>query len=244
VPEKKSDSYILIYAAAICMAASVLLAAASAGLRQRQNRMAELDRKFNVLKAFQIDLADDAGRRIADAEIERLYAAHVRETIVDAASGEAMPDRTSADIPPADLAAGRALQLFHWVENGESTKYAFPVSGKGLWSTIYGYLAVDRTLSEIIGITFYRHGETPGLGGEIEQPWFQEQFKGRRLFDGGEPRPVVVAKGKAPPDAAADPARVVVDGISGATLTGNGVTGFLTDAARRYAAHFNLLRRG
>lgn len=244
MPEKKSDSYILVYAGAICLASSVLLAAASAGLRQRQARMAELDRKFNVLKAFQVELADDAGLRIADAEIERLYADHVRETVVDPVTGEVIRDATPADIPPADLEAGKALQLFHWVENGESTKYAFPVSGKGLWSTIYGYLAVDRTLSEIIGITFYRHGETPGLGGEIEQPWFQDQFRGRRLYADDDPLPVVVAKGKAKPEAAADAKRVVVDGISGATLTGNGVTEFLTDAARRYAAHFKLLRQG
>lgn len=233
---KTEETYVLTYAAAVCLAASVVLAGVSAGLRARQNQMAELDRKFNVLKVFQADVLDASGRRIPAGRIESMYAQRVREVWFDPAAGA-----VSTSAPPA---AGRALPVFHWIENGRVARYAVPVSGKGLWSTIYGYLALDATGTEIVGLTFYRHGETPGLGGEIEQPAFQEQFRGRRIERDGRRLPIVIAKGKAPPSAATDPDRVVVDGISGATLTGNGVMAFLNRVLDEYAAYFRSLRRG
>jgi len=240
---RKGDGYTILYAAAICVVCSLMLAAAAAGLRPRQDRMVEMDRKFNVLKAFQAPTGGAAGRRIADAEIDRLYAEHVREVLIDAATGRPLAGKTSADVPAADLAARRVLPLFEWVEEGRVTKYAFPVFGKGLWSTIYGYVALDGELRRIVGVTFYKHGETPGLGGEIERDWFQEQFRGREVRGADGFKPIVVAKGAAGAAAAAAD-RVVVDGISGATMTGNGVMEFLNADFARYEAYFRTLRGG
>lgn len=239
----KGDAYTVVYAVAICLVCSLMLAAAAAGLRPLQDRRVELDRKFNVLKAFQAQTLDAAGHRVGDAEIERLYADHVREILLDAETGRPIEGKTSADASPADLAERRVLPLFQWIEDGRVTKYAFPVSGKGLWSTIYGYVALDGQLRTIVGVTFYKHGETPGLGGEIEREWFQTQFRGREIVGNAGLKPIVIAKGSAGAAAAAAD-RVVVDGISGATMTGNGVMQFLNADFARYDAYFRTLRGG
>ena len=112
-----------------------------------------------------------------------------------------------------------------------------PVSGKGLWSTIYGYLALQTDLSTISGITFYKHGETPGLGGEIEKEWFTNNFKGKKIRDdNGVLTSVKVVKGKV---IAGNPKEIhEVDGISGATLTGRGVANFLKVELKKYEPFF------
>lgn len=239
---KQGETYILVYAAGVCLAGSLLLAATTAGLKTQQEKMVELDRKTNVLKAFQAPILDAARKKLPGDQLEKIYADHVREVLVDPDGKPAgkLSARETAD----GIAARRILPLFQWVENGSVRKYAFPVSGKGLWSTIYGYLALDEGATTIVGISFFKHGETPGLGGEIEQSWFQDQFKGRRVFDAGQPLPIVVAKGRAPAEASADKGRVVVDGISGATLTGNGVMAFLNAEMKRYEAYFKTVRKG
>ncbi len=239
---KQGETYILMYAAGICLVGSLLLAGATAGLKAQQEKMVELDRKTNVLKAFQAPILDAAKKKLPGDQLEKMYAEHVREVLVDP-DGKLLADVTDKDAADG-IAARKILPLYQWVEDGAIRKYAFPVSGKGLWSTIYGYLALDEGLTTIVGISFYKHGETPGLGGEIEQPWFQDQFKGRKIVDGGQPLPIVIAKGKAPPDAVSDKRRVVVDGISGSTLTGNGVMGFLNSDMKRYEAYFKKVRKG
>lgn len=238
----KGDTYVLVYAAGICLASSLLLAATSAGLKKQQDKMIELDRKFNVLKAFQVEVVDVKNHRIPGDQIEKVYAEHVRELYLDAKDGVELKDKTLKDFTAEQINSKSVLPLFLWQEGGHTDKYAFPVSGKGLWSTIYGYVALDRQLASVVGITFYKHGETPGLGGEVEQPWFQNQFKDRRVFADGRLKRIEVAKGKAATRSTAE--REAVDGISGATLTGNGVTRFLNEDIGRYEKYFKGLRKG
>ena len=90
---------------------------------------------------------------------------------------------------------------------------------KGLWGTLYGYLALKSDLETIQGITFYQHKETPGLGGEVDNPRWKAQWDGVQLYDeDGEPA-AMVFKGPAPSDN-----QFAVDGLSGATITSRGVT--------------------
>ena len=96
-----------------------------------------------------------------------------------------------------------------------------PIEGKGLWSTLYGFLALDADGTTIRGITFYQHGETPGLGGEVDNPKWKALWLGRRAFDEEFKPKIEVIKGKAK-SAAEDPHRV--DGLSGATITSRGVS--------------------
>jgi Na+-transporting NADH:ubiquinone oxidoreductase subunit C len=97
-----------------------------------------------------------------------------------------------------------------------------PVYGKGLWGTLYGYLALKSDLETIQGITFYSHKETPGLGGEVDNPLWKAQWDGRKLFDENGKPASLVFKGTAPSD---DP--YAVDGLSGATITSRGVTNLI-----------------
>jgi Na+-transporting NADH:ubiquinone oxidoreductase subunit C len=97
-----------------------------------------------------------------------------------------------------------------------------PVYGKGLWGTLYGYLALKSDLNTIQGLTFYQHKETPGLGGEVDNPLWKEQWEGRKLYDENGNPAAMVFKGPAPDD---NP--YAVDGLSGATITSRGVTNLL-----------------
>ena len=118
--------------------------------------------------------------------------------------------------------------------------YIIPITGKGLWSTLYGYFAIDNDLNTVKGITFYKHGETPGLGAEIEKEWFQENFIGKKIKNNSnELVSIEVLKGKSDGDIHS------VDGISGATITCRGVTDMLMNDISKYNSFFdNLLSEG
>lgn len=238
---RKSDSFTVMFAALVCLVCSLLLALATAGLKTRQDAAIELDRKFNILKAFQVPVVDAQHKKIPAAETLRLYKEHVREVVVDAATGAPVEGQTPATVEAERLAKYELLPLYLWEENGAVSRYAFPISGKGLWSTIYGYLALDRDLATVLGITFYKDGETPGLGGEINQPWFQEQFKGKVIFKDGRPQKLEIVKGLVK-DKYPDGSDRAVDGISGATLTGKGMNNFINRDLARYEPYFKTIR--
>ena len=239
----KNDAFVIAYAAGVCLVSSLLLAGTSAALKKQQDKMLELDRKFNVLKAFQQEVTDSQGQRISGEQIEGLYAEHVQELVLKSDSGELVAGMKPGDITRQEREAKTHLPLFTWNVDGRTTMYAFPVSGKGLWSTIHGYLALDEGLRTILGVTFYRHGETPGLGGEIEKDWFQENFEGIPLVQNHQLQTIKVAKGQIGGHRS-EGSTELVDGISGATLTGNGVTRFLNEDIRQYDKYFQTIRKG
>ncbi len=102
---------------------------------------------------------------------------------------------------------------------GPVQQVVLPVYGKGLWSTLYGYLALKDDLNTVQGLTFYQHGETPGLGGEVDNPRWKAQWVGKKLYDDQGDPAAEVFKGPAPPENTH-----AVDGLSGATITSRGVT--------------------
>ena len=232
---RKDDRRVLGFAAAVCVTCSLLLSAAATLLKERQAYNVELDRKLNVLKAFGVETVVD-GKRISAETVEGYFRDHVREAAVDPAAAELVED-------PAAAGDRELLPLYLWQEGGITRKYAFPISGKGLWSTIYGYLALDQGLAEIVGITFYRHGETPGLGGEIATDWFQGQFRGKRVYKDGRPQAFEVVKGTVA-DKYPGGNDHAVDGITGATMTGDGVEAFLNEDLARYEPYFSKVREG
>jgi Na+-transporting NADH:ubiquinone oxidoreductase subunit C len=205
----REDTKTLVFAAVVCISCSLLLSGTAAGLKTRQLANEQFDVKRNIVKAFGIDIG-----AMTRPEIEATFEDHVAE-------------ETAGELP-----------LYTWTEDGadQPSKYAFPISGKGLWSMMYGYLSLEADLETIAGISFYKHGETPGLGAEIEKPWFQSQFTGKKLYAGGRPTDFLVTK---PGYASGDTA---VDGISGATLTGKGVEILVQKDAAAYADYFNSIK--
>ncbi len=205
----REDTQTLTFAAVICVVCSLLLSGTAAGLRTRIQANEAFDVKRNIVKAFGIDIS-----KMDRPGIETTFKKHVSEKTAD------------------------GLPIFTWTDDGADTpsKYAFPISGKGLWSTLYGYLALDADLETIAGISFYDHKETPGLGAEIEKDWFLSQFKGKKLYADGAPTAFEVAK---PGSLLNDHA---VDGISGATLTGDGVEALVRKDAAAYTTYFNSIK--
>ena len=109
-------------------------------------------------------------------------------------------------------------------EQGEIEKLILPIEGYGLWGTLYGFLAVESDTSTVAGITYYEHKETPGLGGEVENPRWKNLWPGREIYDDDWEPTLEVIKGSAGPPSE-DPHRV--DGLSGATITSRGVTNMI-----------------
>ncbi len=220
---------------AVC---SLLIASAVVGLRDRQKANSVQDMKKNILIA--------AGLYDANVPIDEAFGA-VQSRIVDLQTGDYVPreeidpdtfdQRSAARDPDMSVSIEREKDV---AGIGRREKYSFvyliekdekldqvilPVYGKGLWGTMYTFLALDADLETIAGITFYEHIETPGLGAEIDNPAWRASWVGKKLYRDDGTVGVRVVKGTV--DASSPNAAYEVDGISGATLTVNGVTDLL-----------------
>ena len=144
---------------------------------------------------------------------------------------------------PAEYDIGLKL-LFLYKPGDEVASYIVPVEGYGLWDMIYGYIALEPDLNTVKDIRFYKHQETPGLGGECSQPWFTNLFKGKKILNSeGDFVSIAVVKGKAADLHKGSALLRYVDGISGGTITGKGITSFLQDDLGRYNKYFAGLRK-
>lgn len=232
----REDTRTLVFAAVVCVTCSLLLSGTAAGLKSRQDANKAFDVQRNIVKAFGVSI-DGATRE----SIQQTFESQIAEMVVDAESGTVIDGVTVKDLTSEELADKTKLPLYTWTEDGKVTKYAFPVSGKGLWSMLYGYLSLNADLETVAGISFYKHGETPGLGAEIEKDWFLSQFKGKHLYKDGSPLVFTVTKGDSTKLPEEQRVRTV-DGISGATLTGKGVEKLINSDASVYSTYFNNLR--
>jgi len=231
--------YTLVFSAAICVVCAVLVSGSAVSLADLQQMNAELDKRKNVLLAAGVL---DPEEQVTAGKINELFEG-VQQVVVELETGEVVEDidpalydeeKAAADsqqgraVPP-NLAqikrAGKYGIVYQVLDDaGEVEMLVLPVRGKGLWSTLYGFLALDRDTTTIRGLTFYEHGETPGLGGEVDNPSWKALWPRRKAFN-EEWEPVIrVTKGPAGPPGE-DPHRV--DGLSGATITSRGVTGLL-----------------
>jgi Na+-transporting NADH:ubiquinone oxidoreductase subunit C len=183
------------------------------------------------------------------AEVQRLFEERITTVIVDMEAGEIVPadeagidpkaydQRKAAKSPATSFAVDQNLARVArvpqytlvyevWADDAQSDLelQVLPVEGMGLWGTMYGFVAIDDDNETIRGLTFYEHKETPGLGGEVDNPSWKAKWPGRKAYGPeGEPR-IKVIKGPAGPP---EEAPYSVDGLSGATITSNGVTNLL-----------------
>ncbi len=236
----KGNRYTFIFAAIVCGVSSILLSAVSEGLKAKQMLNAELEVKKNILKAVQ--LKEPLHPKMKTEEITKIYETKIEELVIDA-QGNVVDGKKPSDIKEEEK---NIYPLYIYREGEEVLAYAFPVVGQGLWSTLYGYLALEKDVTTVRGITFYKHGETPGLGGEIEKDWFQNNFKGKTIWSvkNKELTPIKVVKGKAANLFKDEKVKYHVDGITAATLTCNGVTEMMDKWIRIYDAFFSKVRKG
>jgi Na+-transporting NADH:ubiquinone oxidoreductase subunit C len=223
-----SNAYTFRFAAMVTIVCSVLLAGAATLLKPRQDENKLLDKKKNIL--ISVGIIPVNGDSFTRSEINETYAKKIKELVIDL-KGNIVEDKNPSDLDPRKDT--EMLPIYENMEGEEINAYVIPVSGKGLWSTIYGYLAIAPDGSTVKGITFYSHGETPGLGGEIEKKWFTDNFIGKKITDkDGNIVSIDIVKGKVDPNS--NNAIHEVDGISGATLTGRGVANFLKKDLQTY----------
>ncbi len=252
---RQGNGYVIGFAAAICVVCSLLLSVVSGSLSSRQEQNRILDRQKNVLMAAGYDrqeLNRLAAQRTTTAagepstELQKLYSDSFEEIVVDR-QGNVVEGKTPADLAPKAQSMeepGEHLPLFRQRDPQDPTKtlsFIYPATGKGLWSTLFAYIAVRPNGSEMVGIAFYAHGETPGLGAEIERDWFTSSFQGKQLYDNSKLVGIEVVKGKVA-DRPGVAAQHAVDGISGATITANGVTRMMRVVPRMYDPFFQQQR--
>jgi len=222
----------------ICVVCSFSLAAVSEGLRPRKELNEALDVKKNILKA--VALRDPLPSDASADKVLDVYKNKIEEVVVDA-QGQVVEGKTPADIEEGE----KFYPLYIYKENETTVAYAFPIVGKGLWSTLYGYFAMEPDAITVRGITFYKHGETPGLGAEIEADWFQGNFEGKKIWDTeeNELQPIEVVKGKVEGTVPEEEQPFYVDGISGATMTSKGVTEMIDRELKKYEPFFKKIRK-
>ena len=216
-----------VFAAGLCLICSFMLTFAASSLKPMQLKNQKIDKQKNILKVLKVT---DAQKKYTNVEVEQLYNQYIKNKFVDS-NGKIVDEPTDAPI-------------FIYVKEGKVDAYAIPISGYGLWSTLYGYFSVNGDGTTVRGITFYEHGETPGLGAEVEAKWFQDNFIGKKIATkDGEFKSVGIVKGKVDNVIADNNEKAhYVDGISGATVTSNGVNQFLKEALLRYESFAQRLR--
>ena len=219
----------IAFTIAIALVCSLLLTGAATGLKERKLRNVAVDRQKNILKSVGLF---DPDQQSTVAQIERLYQDKIRCYAMDG-SGRIVGGEADA------------MPVCFYVENAQPAAYILPVDSRGLWGKIRGYMAIEKDGKTVAGFSVYSHNETPGLGGEIEKPWFQENFVGKRIVDeAGAFAAVGIAKGKVADAIAVDRQANYVDGISGATLTGKFLTGGLKEVLLDYEPLSEQFRAG
>jgi len=236
---RDSTWYTIGFAALVCVVCALPIAGAAVALRPKQELNARLDRLGKVLMVAGLM---ERGETLTPTELEARFDASVVARAVDMRTGEsvdtidtkAYDQRRAARDPlvsaEAPENAARVLRVpnvavvYEVMAADTLQAVIVPIQGYGLWSTMYGYLALAPDTRTVSGITFYEHGETAGLGGEIENPRWQAKWVGRKAFNEQGEVALEVIKGAAGP-VADDPFRV--DGLSGATITSRGVTATL-----------------
>ena len=223
----------LIVAFSLCIVCSVIVSTAAVMLKPAQEANKTLDRKRNILAA--------AGMLQEGVSVEEQFS-QVTERVVDLRTGRFADDvdpvsydqrkaakdpseseRLSAEQDVAKIARREHYAIIYLVEDssGDVQKIILPVHGAGLWSTLYGYIALEADGNTVAGLGFYEHGETPGLGGEVDNPRWKAFWPGKQVYRDGTVE-IGLIKGSVNPSGAN--ADWQIDGLAGATLTANGVT--------------------
>ncbi|MGB1952201.1 MAG: Na(+)-translocating NADH-quinone reductase subunit C [Marinobacter sp.] len=261
---KETVSRTLIVALVLSVVFSVVVSTAAVSLRPAQIKNQNLDIKTNILAAAGMlqsgDSADDIEEAFARFDVRLLdldsgdfvepsdvgVEDPMKYDMYKAASDPQM----STNIPSSEDKAGikrrpNVAKIFTLTENDELVRVVLPVHGYGLWSTLYGFVSLEGDANTIEGLGFYDHAETPGLGGEVDNPRWKSQWVGKEVYgDELEEPQIRLVKGGV--SAGASEREHKVDALSGATLTSRGVEQLVNYwmGDRGYAPFLKKLREG
>lgn len=236
---RDSTGYTVGFAVAVCVVCGIGVAGAAVALGPRQAENKVLDQQKQVLNVAGLL---KPGQEVTPDEVKALFEKNIRAEVIDLKTGtpakgveaagfdqrRAQKDPATSTAAPENAAKVFRLPnnalVYHVLKDGKTDTLILPIEGYGLWSVLYGYLALASDANTVKGIIFYQHAETPGLGGEVDNPKWKALWPGRKVFDDKGQEALAVIKGRAG-DPKSDPYRV--DGLSGATITSNGVTNTL-----------------
>jgi len=229
-----TNTYIFTFSAIMVVVVAAVLSIVAMNLQPMQKKNIETNKKQNILLSLNIQASKDSALQKYDRFITDSYVINHK--------GER---KQGVDAFTVNLAKeidkeleNRNLPIYVGTV-GDDKQYVIPVRGKGLWGPIWGYIALEDDFNTIYGTNFSHQSETPGLGAEIANRPFQEQFIGKTIFnEQGEFVSVDVIKGNAPADAPH-----AVDGISGGTITSNGVDKMLEDIIGAYIPYLKEMRK-
>ena len=238
-----SNKYIVVFSILVCLGCSLVVSALAVSLKEKQKVNKELDRRINILRVAGIveegveptadeiakhfetikPLAIDrkTGRILDDFDLEGYDPGKAaKDPSKSVVRDEIKDDQAKASAKGAQISRIPDVLLVYDIQTPGKESFVFPIWGNGLWSTLWGFFAISKDRKTVIGITYYDHGETPGLGGEVENPNWKALWPGKKAFDDDGAVKIRVAKG---------PGRgeYEVDGLAGATITSNGVTAML-----------------
>ena len=231
--KKESVARTLTVALLVCLVCSVVVSAAAVALKPVQTTNRLQDKQRNILQI--------AGLYDESRSIEEQFS-QITPRLVDLRTGEFSdaqdpltfdqqkaskePDMSQQLTGEQDIASIRRradYSTVYVVENtdGSIKTLILPIHGYGLWSTLYGFMALESDLQTVVGLGFYQHAETPGLGGEVDNPNWKAQWQGKVVYDESGDVDISVIKGSVDPNS--PKAEHQVDGLAGATLTSRGV---------------------
>lgn len=230
---RESTAKTITVAVSVSLVCAIVVSVAAVALRPVQARNQALDKKSKILAA--------AGLLSATESVEEVFKRRIRAKLIELDGGayserfppDAYDQRKATRDPGLSVAIPESLDVagfrrrakfasvYEVYENERCVTVILPIYGLGLWSTMYGFLAVDAVTEKVVGIGFYEHGETPGLGGEVDNERWKAGWRGKSIFDGDDRMRLMVLKGRV--ESGSPDAEYQIDGLAGSTLTTNGL---------------------
>lgn len=223
---RENSAYTIIYAAIMVILVAIGLAFTHQVLADKQTENVNIDKMQQILRSLRVDVKAPEATAQYNSLIKNAYLIDPQGEKISGTEG-IDPNHPAFSIDVAkDKSKG--VPVFEAEKDGKKL-YILPMTGKGLWGPIWGYIAVEQDGTTVYGTDFGHAGETPGLGAEIVTPVFRKQFEGKNLIKDNEFKSIAVVK-----PGQTDPKRDYVDGISGGTITSKGVDAMLYESISDY----------
>ena len=228
-----TNSYTVLFSIGLVVVVGILLSVAAVSLKSKQDANVRLEKMQNILKSINVNVDREKAEKYFNKYIKNQISLDVNGNILDDVDAfkidlaKEVKKKINKQILPVFLA-----------EKDNRTFYIIPLYGNGLWDSIWGYISLEEDKNTVYGATFDHVRETPGLGAEITQSYFQNQFKNEKIFSpSGNFEGIIVKKGNNDPEGK-DKKDHEVDALAGATITGNGVTKMIKNRLELYLPYF------
>ena len=243
----EKNSYTVIFAVLMVVVVGSLLAFVASGLKPKVDENERFEKQQNILYAMGVNENEGEGsvNFVPTTEVESEFSKYIKEQLVIVGSEAKEKDNAYLIDMKKQLATIKSggtaeLPLLIGEKDGKEF-YIIPLYGKGLWDAIWGFMSIDANMV-VQGVYFDHKGETPGLGANIKQRFFMDDFTGESIMDGNNYAGIAVAKGNGDP-LNEDKGDNQVDALAGATITGNGVTAMIKDALKVYKPYLETIKK-